>query len=658
MQKIVRYLKELEIELFVVIVVTVWLVGTYGFITALDKAGSIRDIADALYLSLQLFFVNSGAVDIKRFSWSFEFARWGAPLCLAVATIRAVLMLAKENTNRLRLRFIFNHVIVCGVGQKGSNLVADLLDNHKELQVVIVEIDPANTSLDELKEKGAIVIIGDAADPAVLIKAKLHKASTLIALTSEDKSNLQIAQIAYELKKPEDESSNQLACFIHLYDAKLRRHFYSHELFAQPHLNIDARLFSFYEKAARKLLQEHFAKHQMSVASSKVDISQHHLLLIGFGWLGKSLATQAARIGCYPDGRRLSVTVVDKRAEFLAQKLYQEIPAINQLLDIRFYAADVELLPVTLDELFKLPCFTPGHQDLNSADHRSASMPVDIAFLGLGDELLNYVVARDVATWFIDLDSPPDIIMCLTDKLGMARLVDKEESRIGKVLIRPYELLEKTSSFDSVVNPQLEILARIIHYDYVRNELAKLKEDVSLSACRETGKDGRDIWLRLQTLLKGFENISMNPKAIDKELSLLGGLTGNSSVVAWNKLPQELKDTNREQAEHVAIKLGMIGCTMEEAKNKSISSYEMTEKEVEMLARVEHARWVADKVLQGWTYGKAKDGLRKTNPLLLPYDDLNQAEKDKDINAVRNISKLVGMQGKIIVMLKTIRSNN
>ena len=102
MQKIVRYLKELEIELFVVIVVTVWLVGTYGFITALDKAGSIRDIADALYLSLQLFFVNSGAVDIKRFSWSFEFARWGAPLCLAVATIRAVLMLAKENTNRLR----------------------------------------------------------------------------------------------------------------------------------------------------------------------------------------------------------------------------------------------------------------------------------------------------------------------------------------------------------------------------------------------------------------------------------------------------------------------------------------------------------------------------------------------------------------------------
>lgn len=470
----------------------------------------------------------------------------------------------------------------------------------------------------------------------------------MIALTTEDKSNLQIAQVSFEIKQQTKESDHHLVCLIHLYSVNLRRIFYSHTLFAKPHPNFDARLFSFYEKGAHKLLQEHFTEHQMSVASDTEGVRQHHLLLVGFGWLGKSLAIQAARIGCYPDGRRLRVTVLDKRAEFLAQKLYQEIPAINQLLDIRFYPVDAELLPATLSDLYALPCYLPGSQGLGVEGNQSSLIPVNIAFFGLGDELSNYSVARDLATWFVDCESSPELIVCLTDKLGLARLIDESTSRVGNVLIRAYELLEKTCTFHSIVNPQLEMLARIIHYDYVRVELEKLSEDVVLKRSEELGTDGRESWNQLQSLLKDFENISSKPSAIGKKLELFRAITGNSSVLAWNQLPQELKDANREQADHITIKLKLIFCKMVNMTKTDDLPYRMSEKEVDMLARVEHARWMADKILQGWKHGTVRNNLHKTNPLLVPYDDLDQAEKDKDINAVRNIPKLIALQKKII----------
>ena len=44
----------------------------------------------------------------------------------------------------------------------------------------------------------------------------------------------------------------------------------------------------------------------------------------------------------------------------------------------------------------------------------------------------------------------------------------------------------------------------------------------------------------------------------------------------------------------------------------------------------EHARWMEDKVAQGWQYGPVRDDSRKVHPLLVPYEQLPLAAQQKN----------------------------
>jgi hypothetical protein len=43
-----------------------------------------------------------------------------------------------------------------------------------------------------------------------------------------------------------------------------------------------------------------------------------------------------------------------------------------------------------------------------------------------------------------------------------------------------------------------------------------------------------------------------------------------------------------------------------------------------------HDNWMAEKIADGWVYGKVKDPEAKTHPFLKPYNDLPQETKAKD----------------------------
>ena len=52
---------------------------------------------------------------------------------------------------------------------------------------------------------------------------------------------------------------------------------------------------------------------------------------------------------------------------------------------------------------------------------------------------------------------------------------------------------------------------------------------------------------------------------------------------------------------------------------------------METLARQEHDRWMNDLVRDGWTYSSgAKDPMRKTHPLIVSWEELDETEREKD----------------------------
>ncbi|MBR0468471.1 MAG: Ryanodine receptor Ryr [Mogibacterium sp.] len=52
----------------------------------------------------------------------------------------------------------------------------------------------------------------------------------------------------------------------------------------------------------------------------------------------------------------------------------------------------------------------------------------------------------------------------------------------------------------------------------------------------------------------------------------------------------------------------------------------------EEIAENVHEVWAEGRIKDGWTYGPVRDSERKETPMLVPYDQLPESEKDFDRN--------------------------
>ncbi len=66
---------------------------------------------------------------------------------------------------------------------------------------------------------------------------------------------------------------------------------------------------------------------------------------------------------------------------------------------------------------------------------------------------------------------------------------------------------------------------------------------------------------------------------------------------------------------------------------------------VEEMARNVHEVWAQNRLNEGWTYGPARDDIRKTHPCLVPYDELPESEKDYDRATSQETLKMILKSG-------------
>jgi hypothetical protein len=160
--------------------------------------------------------------------------------------------------------------------------------------------------------------------------------------------------------------------------------------------------------------------------------------------------------------------------------------------------------------------------------------------------------------------------------------------------ISPFGLIMHSCSREIVVNEVLDRFAKTIHNYYIKSEINK--------------------------------QITRNE---------------NPSLVPWDELPIDLKDSNRQQADHIPIKLRALDYRVSKIKGKKPADFDFNTEEIDILARIEHNRWCANRWLAGWTYNRDKNIEKKISPDLIPYDDLTPYQKEKDWKAIKNIPKLL-----------------
>jgi voltage-gated potassium channel Kch len=120
----------------------------------------------------------------------------------------------------------------------------------------------------------------------------------------------------------------------------------------------------------------------------------------------------------------------------------------------------------------------------------------------------------------------------------------------------------------------------------------------------------------------------------------------NDSIIQWADLPESLKESNRDFARAISSVLQGAPLGLVPLRGLPKGRPPLSPDQLEQLARNEHDRWAQDLERKGWRWGPApKDPANKTHPLLVPWDELSEEEREKDRDSVRSIPTMLALVG-------------
>ena len=543
---------------------------------------------DRVYMSVQLFGLEFP--DLERSPpFALQVARLVAPLLVAVALIRVLFALWSDLQRRISVALMRKHVVICGLGERGTLLARRFQEEEPSRAIVAIEPDDRAAGVAECRGAGITVIVGDATDESVLRKAGIEKAAHLVAVGGGDDVNAEIAANAAELVA--GKRSEPLEAFVHVVDPALANLLAERERAAPRRAGCRLRFFNVYQAGARAWIARHPA-----FGAEDGPHEHDHLAVVGIGQLGTALVLGAARnrLGAGVGGTgRPRITLVDREANRKREWLLAEFPDFE-----RFF----ELIACELD--ITSPQFR-GAGFLVDADGRPDVSAVYVCMDDDGRSLTAALTLHErlaEAARVHRLDAAPAVVVRLRRRAGLARLIgtspgsDTDEPGHGS--LRAFTLLDLTCTPAHLLgHTDEERLARAIH----------------------------DVYLRMQSP---------------------NGDTGtaNASAVGWDELPEQLKESNRRQAEHARVKLGALGYAYARAGGTGAVPLELSEDEVERLARMEHDRFVAERRFEGWTEGP-RDPLAKRSPYLIEWERLPTEIREIDVQFVRALPDAVRAAG-------------
>jgi uncharacterized membrane protein len=115
-----------------------------------------------------------------------------------------------------------------------------------------------------------------------------------------------------------------------------------------------------------------------------------------------------------------------------------------------------------------------------------------------------------------------------------------------------------------------------------------------------------------------------------------------ASLGRWDELPEEFKESNRAQARQIGEKLAVIGCLMVPVFDPTLE-FTFDDGELQLLARLEHERWMQERTAQGFEPGPARYG--RVRPDLVPWERLSDEARARNIQAVRRIPEMLARVG-------------
>jgi hypothetical protein len=548
-----------------------------GFYRNAQATGKSLMALDIGYRIAQLVPLNSG--DVRGLvTWELQVGRLLIPVLAAWTTAKALVGVFHDRWQRFLVRFWRGHVVICGLSRQGWLLARSFMDaGHR---VVVIENNADNALIGPSRERGAPVLLGNAATADMLQQAGVSRARQVIAVTDDDGVNVEAAiQVAGLLRTTNGLArSHPLTCTVHLVDPQLVELARAREMAVPERTTLRFEMFDVYSQGARLLWTRYGAgdaalEDQPEAANG----CSAHVLVVGLGRLGESLVVTAARdwharlheTPCAQEGR-LRITIIDQEAARKCRALSQRYPQLADACD---------LAPMTVD--VSGPEFFEGAYLAGGARYPAVGV-VYICFdddsLGLRVGLAIYHLLRQAT------DKQVPVIVRMAETTGLARLLEPMGEAPGAFAgLYAFGLLDETCTAAIIQGGTHEMLARSLHEGYVQ---------------RQT-------------------RLGQTPAT-------------NPSLVAWDNLPDEIRESNRTEADAIRPHLRALGYDLVPLSDWNAGLFRFTETEVERLAEMEHTRWVAERQATGWRYASGiKDAQAKLSSALVAWTDLPGDERAK-----------------------------
>ncbi len=572
-----------------IILTAVWFVGGFWLWRELPASEAFYRTFSAVSMWDEYFNANEPMREVVRYS--------------ALAAPVVGLLFAFSGQLGRSLARIFNlgaarHVVIAGDSAAALSLALDCR-KRKDSVILIADGLAGETALG-LRRKGVIVLEGEATHLETLRTARAHHAAHVIAYEPDDTANLQIEAAVRRLvgdakRKPPIGVHVATRSAMLLREAREMRSAQMRKKKAglPP---IDPKPFSLEEMAARALVQ----KESPTLLSLAQQLGQDRLHFVFFGF--------------------------DAAAEAVAERI------LMSLWSVHFEAP-------------RLTVLSPDHEAAEAgfrARHREA-------FANPG------VWAADIAFLPFDWD---------TASVG-AEVIDSVEQARGK----PTAIVVSTGADPG--NIHLSIALKRLCNNGQRWPVPIYMRETSQSEFSQQYARG-DETPELDAYLLAFGAHQVNStraRVIDgaldqgaaiaheyynKGLGQRGAMSMRelqSAMKDWSDVLETYRAANRAVADAAMVKVWDIGFRAAAKGEKGETTITVPQELMEKMARREHDRWMAERLMSGWrptAPGEARNNDLMAHDKIVGWDQLNEADRNNDVVQVRaamDVARLMHKDG-------------
>ena len=260
----------------------------------------------------------------------------------------------------------------------------------------------------------------------------------------------------------------------------------------------------------------------------------------------------------------------------------------------------------------------------------------------------------------IPINPAPDEIRYTTGReFGLLETVEMWHDLISQG-IKPSQVKLIAVDGDKMTLVELKIAlalgAKVAFLDIKNSELYKLRNDRNWEHFNNLITLPLDIYtikLFLQVPFPVFQPLEIREKLahfIHQAYQEEKKSNSDPAMHDWDELLDYLQESNRKQADHYIEKLARINCGVK-VLQAGDEVLKFSDDEIENLSYLEHSRWMVERYIDSWQYGKERDVSRKTTPYLAPWSTLPEHVKNIDRSSVIRIPENLAKVGLLVYRL-------